>query len=120
MMIEEVVLEYLTQHMDVPVLMEFPEVPSESFPSMPERFIVLERLSGSDVDHIGHSSIAVQSYSLKSLYDAASLDDDMQTQLFGILESDHISAMRHTSTYNHTDPRTKRYRYQSVFEFTHY
>ena len=41
-MIETIVLNYLTDNMDVPVLMELPEVPSEDFPIMPERFIVLE------------------------------------------------------------------------------
>ena len=52
-MIEQIVLEYLSEQISVPVLMELPEVPSESFPSMPERFLVLEKVGGNEADHIG-------------------------------------------------------------------
>ena len=116
-MIEQIVLEYLTEHMDVPVFMELPEVPSEDYPTMPERFIVLEKVGGGLNDYIDSGSIAVQSYSLNSLYEAACLDEEMRAVMFGILELDDISEVRLASNYNHTDVRTKRYRYQSVFEF---
>ena len=116
-MIEQIVLEYLTEHMDVPVFMELPEVPSEDYPTMPERFIVLEKVGGGLNDYIDSGSVAVQSYSLNSLYEAACLDEEMRAVMFGILELDDISEVRLASNYNHTDVRTKRYRYQSVFEF---
>lgn len=116
-MIEQIVLEYLTEHMDVPVFMELPEVPSEDYPTMPERFILLEKVGGGLNDHIDSGSVAVQSYSLNSLYEAACLDEEMRAVMFGILELDDISEVRLASNYNHTDVRTKRYRYQSVFEF---
>lgn len=116
-MIEQIVLEYLSEHMSVPVLMELPEVPSEEFPLMPERFLVLEKVGGGMSDHIGAGSIAVQSYSLNSLYEAAQLDEEMRSAMWGIIERNDISEVRLSSNYNHTDVRTKRYRYQSVFEF---
>ena len=116
-MIEKIVLDYLTEHMTVPVFMELPEVPSEDYSTMPERFIVLEKVGGGQNDHINSGSIAVQSYSLNSLYEAASLDEDMRSVMRGIIESDSISGIRLASNYNHTDTRTKRYRYQSVYEF---
>ena len=116
-MIEDIVLEYLSEHMSVPVLMELPEVPSEEFPLMPERFLVLEKVGGGMSDHIGAGSIAVQSYSLNSLYEAAQLDEEMRSAMWGIIERNDISEVRLSSNYNHTDVRTKRYRYQSVFEF---
>ena len=116
-MIEQIVLEYLTEHIDVPVFMELPEVPSEDYPTMPERFILLEKVGGGQTDYIDSGSIAVQSYSLNSLYEAAYLDEEMRAVMFGILERDDISEIRLASNYNHTDTRTKRYRYQSVFEF---
>jgi len=115
-MIEQIVLEYLSEQISVPVLMELPEVPSESFSSMPERFIVLEKVGGNEADHIGDASIAIQSYSLDSLYEAAQLDADMREAMRGIVECPEISGIRLASNYNHTDTRTKRYRYQSVFE----
>lgn len=115
-MIEQIVHEYLSEHIDVPVFMELPEVPSEDYPTMPERFILLEKVGGGLNDHIDSGSIAVQSYSLNSLYEAASLDEEMRSVMRGIIESDSISEIRLASNYNHTDVRTKRYRYQSVFE----
>ena len=115
-MIEKIVLEYLSERMSVPVLMELPEVPSESFSSMPERFLVLEKVGGNEADHIDDASIAIQSYSLNSLYGAAQLDEEMREAMRGIVEVPEISGIRLASNYNHTDTRTKRYRYQSVFE----
>lgn len=116
-MIEQIVLDYLTEHIDVPVFMELPEIPSSEFPTLPERFILLEKVGGGQADHIDSGSVAVQSYSLNSLYEAACLDEEMRAVMFGILEQDDISEVRLASNYNHTDVRTKRYRYQSVFEF---
>ena len=116
-MIEQIVLDYLTEHIDVPVFMELPEVPSEDYPTMPERFILLEKVGGGQTDHIDSGSIAVQSYSLNSLYEAACLDEEMRAVMFGMVALNSISEIRLASNYNHTDTRTKRYRYQSVFEF---
>lgn len=116
-MIEQIVQTYLSEHLNVPVLLELPEVPSEDFPTMPELFIVLEKVGGGMTDRIEAGSIAVQSYSLNSLYEAAQLDKEMRTAMWGIIESDEISEVRIASNYNHTDTRTKRYRYQSVFDF---
>ena len=116
-MIEQIVLEYLTEHINVPVFMELPEVPSEDNPTMPERFILLEKVGGGQTDHINSGSIAVQSYSLNSLYEAASLDEETRALMQNIVELDDISGVRIASNYNHTDTRTKRYRYQSVFDF---
>ena len=115
-MIEQIVLDYLTEHIDVPVFMELPEVPSEDYPTMPERFLLLEKVGGGLDDHIDSGSIAVQSYSLNSLYEAASLDEEIRNVMFGMLALNSISEIRLASNYNHTDVRTKRYRYQSVFE----
>lgn len=116
-MIEQIVLDYLTEHINVPVFMELPEIPSGEFPTLPERFILLEKVGGGQTDHIDSGSIAVQSYSLNSLYEAANLDEEMRTVMYGIVELDDISGVRLASNYNHTDTRTKRYRYQSVFDF---
>ena len=104
-MIEQIVHEYLSEHIDVPVFMELPEVPSEDYPTMPERFILLEKVGGGLNDHI-----------LNSLYEAASLDEEMRNVMFGMVALNSISEIRLASNYNHTDVRTKRYRYQSVFE----
>ena len=120
-MIEKIVLDYLTNQMTndqttVPVFMEIPEIPSEDYPTMPERFILVEKVGGGLTDHINSGSIAVQSYSLNSLYDAAILDEEVRGVMLNMVTQIAISGIRLASNYNHTDTRTKRYRYQSVFE----
>lgn len=118
-MIEVFVRDYLAEQLDVPVLMELPEVPSEDFPEMPERFVVLERVGTGMSDHIWSGSIAVQSYSLISLFDAMELNSIVLSVMMGIIERDEISEVRIASGYNHTDTRTKRYRYQTVFDLNY-
>ena len=102
-MIEQIVLDYLTEHIDVPVFMELPEVPSEDYPTMPERFILLEKVGGGQTDHIDSGSIAVQSYSLNSLYEAASLDEEMRNVMFGMVALNSISEIRLASNYMKED-----------------
>lgn len=83
---------------------------------MPERFLLIEKVGGGQTDHIDSGSVAVKSYSLNSLYEAASLDEEMRNVMFEMVALNSISEIRLASNYNHTDVRTKRYRYQSVFE----
>jgi hypothetical protein len=56
-MIEEIVREHLKTILDVPVLME--EENKE------KKYILLEKTGGSEVDHIKHATLAVQSFSDK-------------------------------------------------------
>ena len=56
-MIEKIVLDYLTEHMSVPVFMELPETPSTEYPTMPERFLLLEKVGGGQTDHIDSGSV---------------------------------------------------------------
>ena len=116
MMIEEVILNGLKEALDVPVLMELPEVPSTEYPTFPEEMVLIERVGGNRANQIDHASIAFQSYSTQSLYNAASLDDAVKTAVFDLVALPEISGVRLASNYNHTDTRTKRYRYQCVFE----
>ena len=83
---------------------------------MPERFILLEKVGGGLNDQIDSGSIAVQSYSLNSLYEAASLDEEMRNVMFGMVALNSISEIRLASNYNHTDVRTKRNRNRPVSE----
>lgn len=118
-MIEEIVLQHLKRALQLPILMELPEVPSEDFPAWPERFVVIERVGGSETDHIKSASIALQSYSICRLADAAALDDDVKRAMPGLTEYPGVGGVRLSSNYNHTDTRTKRYRYQCVWEIYH-
>lgn len=115
-MIEKVVLDYLNNELDVPVMMEVPEVPSEDYPDVPEHFVVIEKVGASKTNHGNMASLAFQSYA-GSMYDAAALDEVVRAAIENIIVLDEIAGTRMTSNYNHTDPRTKQYRYQCVYDF---
>lgn len=112
MMIEETILNYLSDALDAPVSMEVP-------PEPPGRFVVLEKTGSSRTDHICSAVIAVQSYA-ESLLEAARLNERVKEAMEGLDELDEIAAVRLNTDCNFTDPSTKRYRYQAVFDITHY
>lgn len=114
-MIEEIVLNYLSTELDVPVMMEYPEVPSEDFPVLPDQFVVIERVGGGKSNHVNSASLAFQSYG-KSLYDAAALDELVRAKMEDISALSEIGGVHMTSNYNHSDSRTHQYRYQCVWD----
>ena len=115
-MIETTILEYLAERLTVPVLMELPEVPSADYPTMPEEFVVIEKVGSKKTDHVVNDSIAFQSYSTTRMVNAAELDEDVREAMDSIVELNEIGGVRLASNYNFTDIRTKRYRYQCIYE----
>lgn len=111
-MIEEILLDYLTAAADVPVFLEIPE-------NMPERFIVLEKTGSGCENHIFFATMAVQSYA-ESLYEAAKLNETVKGALLYGSTPGEICSVRLNSDYNFTDPDLDRYRYQAVYDITHY
>ena len=118
-MIETTVLDYLNERLGVPVLMELPEVPSEDFPTFPEQFVVIQKIGATRENHVVDDSIAIQSYSLVSKYNAAALDEAVREAMDQIIILDEIGGIRLASNYDFTDMTTKRYRYQCVYEIYH-
>lgn len=115
-MIETTVLNYLKSALDdVTVLMELPEVPSADYPSFPEKLVVVELVGRRVTDRLQRASIALQSYGT-TLYNAALLDEQVRAAMDAIPGSTDVAGAHLASNYNFTDPETKRYRYQSVFE----
>ena len=111
-MIEKIVLDYLTEHLNVSVYMEYPQ-------NEPSSFVLIEKTGGSETDHLKRATMAIQSYA-GSMYDAALLNESIKTALSNIIELDSISKCSLNSDYNYTDTETKRYRYQAVFDFIYY
>lgn len=110
-MIEKIVLDYLSQ--SIPAYTEIPEV----FPIEP--FVLIEKLGGGGENHIYSSRLAVQSYG-NSLFEAAVLNERVKELMENMVELDEICKVSLNSDYNFTDTATKRYRYQAVFDITHY
>lgn len=112
-MIEATIRAYLAEALSpVPVLLETPE-------NVPEKYALIERTGGARENLLWSSTFAIQSISSASLYDAAALCESATAAL---LEADIpvISDIRLNSTYNFTNPETKEYRYQAVFQIFHY
>lgn len=110
-MIEKTIIEYLDS-MIGHVYAEQPEV-------MPSEFVLVEKTGGGMTDQIKRATIAVQSYA-KTMLEAAELNEQIKDAMLGIVSLDEIASCRLNSDYNFTDTSQKRYRYQAVFDITHY
>lgn len=111
-MIEEIVLNYLSAGLDAPVGMEVPRQPAS-------RFVVLEKTGSGRADHIGTATLAVQSYGA-TLLEAARLNEQVKCVMETLTDLDEICSVELNTDYNFTDTASKRYRYQAVFDVTHY
>lgn len=111
-MIEKVVQDFLTEALTVPVFMEEPEKP-------PESYIIIEKTSGGTIGQIKAATLAIQSYGT-SMEQAARLNEELKERMEDIEDQNPISRARLNSDYNFTDTSTKRYRYQAVYDFIYY
>lgn len=113
-MIEIVIRNYLNQTLDVPAYLEYPEGES-----VPPKHVMVEKVGSDRRDHINSASIALQSYGT-SLYEAMSLNEDVKAAMDKIVALEQIGSSSLDSDYNFTDTSTKQYRYQAVYDITHY
>ncbi len=111
-MIEKTILDYLGEHLSVPVYMEEPI-------DKPASYVLIERTGSNESDLIETTTLALQSYGA-SLYDAAVLNMAVKARIKQAVELPTVSAVYINSDYNFTDTETKRYRYQCVAVVTHY
>jgi hypothetical protein len=111
-MIEKTILDYLDEHLTVPVYMEEPI-------DKPASYVLIERTGSSESDLIESTTLALQSYGA-SLYDAAALNMAVKARIKQAVELPSVSAVYINSDYNFTDTETKRYRYQCVAVVTHF
>lgn len=115
-MIENTIQDFLGAKLTVPVLMEVPKSPSS-------QFVVIEKTGGGQENLIYSAILTIQSYAT-SLYEASRLNDMvkhwMLDGLEGAITMDTIASVNLNGDYNFTDTSTKRYRYQALFEITHY
>lgn len=113
-MIEITVRNYLNNVLDVPAYLERPD----GEPA-PEKYVLIEKVGSGRDDHINSASIALQSYG-PSLYEAMVLNEAAKAAMDAIISLPEVGDSRLDSDYNYTDTETKRYRYQAVYDITHY
>lgn len=112
-MIEKIIKDYLQTNIpDIPILLERPA-------NSPTTFVLLEKTGSGRENYINYATMAIQCYA-PSLYEAAQLNETVKSYMFDIIELNAISKSQLNSDYNFTDPTTKEYRYQAVFDLTYY
>lgn len=111
-MIEKIVTQYLSTTIAVPVYMEIPENP-------PDTFVLVEKTGSSRANRINRATLAVQSWA-KRMVDAAELNEQVKAAMDELVIFDDVCVCRLNSDYNFTDTATKHYRYQAVFDLVFY
>lgn len=110
-MIEIVLLKYLKEVLSVDVFMEIP-------PDPPETFVRIEKTGSSEEEYIETATFALQSYA-DSMYEAALLNREVINKMRKMIILDEVFKVKLNSDYNFTDPSTKKYRYQCIFDITY-
>lgn len=110
-MIEIVLLNYLKEVLSVDVFMEIP-------PDPPETYVRIEKTGSSEEEYIETATFALQSYA-DSMYEAALLNREVIDKMRKIIKLDEVFKAKLNSDYNFTDPSTKKYRYQCIFDITY-
>ena len=111
-MIEKILIDYLTQELSVPVYLERPVDP-------PSRFVIIQKTGSTKFNHLCTATMAFQSYA-ETLYEAATLNVEVISAVENSITLPEISAAKLNSDYNFTNTAMKQYRYQAVFNITHY
>ena len=110
-MIEIVLLNYLKEVLSVDVFMEIP-------PDPPETYVRIEKTGSSEEEYIETATFALQYYA-DSMYEAALLNREVIDKMRKIITLDEVFKVKLNSDYNFTDPSTKKYRYQCIFDITY-
>ena len=112
-MIEEVLYRYLSTTLSpIPVYTEIPE-------DRPAKFVTLEKTGGSRSNYLETATIAFQCWA-GSLFEASDLCRTLCAVMDASIALDEISKAEYVSDYNYTDSGRKEYRYQAVYQITHY
>lgn len=112
MIIEKIIREYLKLKLNMPVYLEEPK-------DKPAEYLLVMKTGSSRRNLIPSAMITVRSYST-SLSKAIDLNELVKATMFEAIEVSDITKVELNSDYNFTDTETKRYRYQAVFDVTHY
>lgn len=84
-----------------------------------KKHVVIQKTGSNLKNHIKKSTFAIQSYG-QSLYEAAKLNESVKTVMENFITEKEISKVELDTDYYFPNLETKQYRYQAVFEITHY
>ena len=106
-MIEKTILDYLGSKLTAACYMETPE-------QTPETYVLIDKTGESMEDHVWSATVAVQCIA-PTLYGAAALCESVIGFMLALPAERDVSFCGLNSSYNFTNPETKEYRYQAVF-----
>lgn len=119
-MIEEKIISYLCSKS----LSIGTNVYAERPANTPSDYVLIEKTGTSTDNFITTSTIAIQSITDSiqggTMLDAMSLNNEIIDAMQDFIEDDAVIRVQLNSDYNYTDDTTKEYRYQAVFQITHY
>ena len=110
-MIIKDLLDYLGTQLSVGVYTEAPEQLTD--------YVLLDQTATSNMNHITTTTIAVQSYGA-SLYNAMVLNESVKAAMESFAELAQVTKVKLQTDYNFTNTATKQYRWQAVYNITHY
>lgn len=111
-MIETIVKDYMESVLSVPVYMQYPSDP-------PESFVVLRKADSGQENHIDSAMFVADSYA-GSLYEAAKLNKSVVNAFDSLTDLDAVSSSKRGGDYGFPDTQNKKYRYQAVQNITFY
>lgn len=110
-MITKDLLDYLSTQLSVGVYMEAPTQTTD--------YVLLDQTATSNENHIITTTIAVQSYGA-SLYSAMLLNEAVKVAMESFAGLSQVARVKLQTDYNFTNTATKQYRWQAVYNITHY
>lgn len=111
-MIIKTLLDYLTENLEgIYVGMEAPEQLTD--------YVLIDQTGSAKTNHITTTTVAIQSYGA-SLYEAMLLNERVKGVMDGFLALDEVARVHLDTDYNFTNTETKQYRWQAVYQITHY
>ena len=111
-MIEVIIKQHLEDKLTEPIYLEKPSTQTGTY-------IVFEKTSGGETNHLPNGTFAFQSYA-PSLYQSALLNEKVKESVKSLIELDEIRGLSLNSDYKFADLTTKEYRYQAVFDIRYY
>ena len=110
-MIAKTLLDFLSEKLTVPVVMEAPKQKTG--------YVLIDQTGSSRTNHITTTTLALQSYG-STLYNAMLLNNDVAEAMEEFAELGEVTHVELQTDYNFTDTTTKQYRWQAVYQITHY
>lgn len=115
MIIETAIISYLTSAGLSVGSNVFGEVPEDP----PASYVLIEKTGSGRADRIDRAMVAIQSIVRRdrggSLLDAIELNEEVKAAMESFAATDAVFSCDLNSDYNFTNPETKEYRYQAVY-----